>query len=118
MLIVLSKEQNIIQITNMFQERGRWRKGKKKNMRKKKKIWRAQRLMQAVDSMRSEREREKETGIMSTFLLQPHHKQISRSSRPSQAINIQGISFLFKKEGRGDLDSFPPFAAQGSFLRA
>lgn len=60
MLIVLSKEQNIIQITNMFQERGRWRKGKKKYMRKKKKIWRAQRLMQAVDSMRSERERERD----------------------------------------------------------
>lgn len=44
---------------------------------------------------------------MGTFLLQPHHKQISRSS--SQAINIQGISFLFFKEkgGSGDLDSFP-----------
>lgn len=29
-------------------------------MRKKKKIWRAQRLMQAVDSMRSERERDRD----------------------------------------------------------
>lgn len=49
--------------------------------------------------------------IMGTSLLQPHHKQISRSS--SQAINIQGISFLFKKRGRGDLDPPPPcfFAA-------
>lgn len=107
----------------MFQERGRWRKGKKKNMRKKKKIWRAQRKraereINASSIQHEKREREKETGIMSTFLLQPHHKQISRSSRPSQAINIQGISFLFKKEGRGDLDSFPPFAARGSFLRA
>ncbi len=48
-----------------------------------------------ADSRQHERgrEREKETGIMGTFLLQPHHKQISRSS--SQAINIQGISFLF-----------------------
>lgn len=37
MLIVLSKEQNIIQITNMFQERGRWRKGKKKKYEEKEK---------------------------------------------------------------------------------
>lgn len=46
-----------------------------------------------ADSRQYERERERETGIMGTFLLQPHHKQISRSS--SQAINIQRISFLF-----------------------
>lgn len=41
---------------------------------------------------------------MGTFLLQPHHKQISRSS--SQAINIQRISFLFKKGGGGEVWRF------------
>lgn len=53
---------------------------------------RAKRKIKA-DSRQHEREGEIKTGIMGTFLLQPHHKQISRSS--SQAINIQGISFLF-----------------------
>lgn len=46
-----------------------------------------------ADSRQHERDGGKNTGIMGTFLLQPHHKQISRSS--SQAINIQGISFIF-----------------------
>lgn len=66
MLIVSSKEQNIIQITNMFQERGRWRKGKKKIREIRKRFGerkgkeQKERLMQAVDSMRSERERERD----------------------------------------------------------